>query len=143
MKSISLLIILSLILTSCARTYQYAKTENSNEKEMATIYVVRPSLFGSAIKFKIYQDEALVGKLGPKSYLAWNVKPGGNALSIMSKSENKAIVKINPQPGKTYYVKQKVKMGIVMPRSDMELIEEQQGKEMLRKLKTPKSKRAK
>ncbi len=143
MKNISLLIILSLILTSCARTYQYAKTANSNEKEMATIYVVRPSWFGSAIKFKIYQDEALVGKLGPKSYLAWNVKPGGNALSIMSKSENKAIVKINPQPGKTYYLKQKVKMGIIIARSDMELIEEQQGKEMLRKLKTPKSKRAK
>ena len=143
MKNISLMVILSLILTSCAGTYQYTKTANSNEKEMATIYVVRPSWFASAIKFKIYQGEALVGKLGPKSYLAWNVKPGDNALSIMSKSENKAIVKISPQPGKTYYVKQKVKMGIIMARSDMELIEEQQGKEMLRKLKTPKSKRAK
>ena len=142
MKIKSLIIVLSLILSSCASTFQYNKIAqpNSNDKEMATIYVLRPSSFGSAIKFGIYQDEKLIGKLGPKSYLAWTVKPDGKELTIMSKSENKDMLTINPQAGKTYYIKQKVKMGIAIARTGLEFIEENEGKEILRKLKAPKSK---
>lgn len=142
MKIKSLIVVLSLILSSCASTFQYNKIAqpNSNDKEMATIYVLRPSSFGSAIKFGIYQDEKLIGKLGPKSYLAWTVKPDGKELTIMSKSENKDMLTINPQAGKTYYIKQKVKMGIAIARTGLEFIEENEGKEILRKLKAPKSK---
>jgi hypothetical protein len=142
MKIKSLIIVVSLILSSCASTFQYNKIAqpNSNDKEMATIYVLRPSSFGSAIKFGIYQDEKLIGKLGPKSYLAWTVKPDGKELTIMSKSENKDMLTINPQAGKTYYIKQKVKMGIAIARTGLEFIEENEGKEILRKLKAPKSK---
>ena len=142
MKIKSLIIVVSLILSSCASTFQYNKIAqpNSNDKEMATIYVLRPSSFGSAIKFGVYQDEKLIGKLGPKSYLAWTVKPDGKELTIMSKSENKDMLTINPQAGKTYYIKQKVKMGIAIARTGLEFIEENEGKEILRKLKVPKSK---
>ena len=142
MKIKSLIVVVSLILSSCASTFQYNKIAqpNSNDKEMATIYVLRPSSFGSAIKFGIYQDEKLIGKLGPKSYLAWTVKPDGKELTIMSKSENKDMLTINPQAGKTYYIKQKVKLGIAIARTGLEFIEENEGKEILRKLKAPKSK---
>lgn len=142
MKIKSLIVVVSLILSSCASTFQYNKIAqpNSNDKEMATIYVLRPSSFGSAIKFGIYQDEKLIGKLGPKSYLAWTVKPDGKELTIISKSENKDMLTINPQAGKTYYIKQKVKMGIAIARTGLEFIEENEGKEILRKLKAPKSK---
>ncbi|MBU2018193.1 MAG: DUF2846 domain-containing protein [Bacteroidetes bacterium] len=142
MKIKSLIVVVSLILSSCASTFQYNKIAqpNSNDKEMATIYVLRRSSFGSAIKFWIYQDEKLIGKLGPKSYLAWTVKPDGKDLTIMSKSENKDMLTINPQAGKTYYIKQKVKMGIAIARTGLEFIEENEGKEILRKLKAPKSK---
>lgn len=56
MKIKSLIVVVSLILSSCASTFQYNKIAqpNSNDKEMATIYVLRPSSFGSAIKFGIY-----------------------------------------------------------------------------------------
>jgi hypothetical protein len=47
---------------------------------------------------------------------------------------------INPQAGKTYYIKQQVKMGIAIARTGLEFIEENEGKEILRKLKAPKSK---
>lgn len=142
MKIKSLIVVVSLILSSCASTFQYNKIAqpNSNDKEMATIYVLRPSSFGSAIKFEIYQDEKLIGKLGPKSYLAWTLKLDGKELTIMSKSENKDMLTINPQAGKTYYIKQKVKMGIAIARTGLEFIEENEGKEILRKLKAPKSK---
>lgn len=142
MKIISLVVVLSLILSGCANTFQYNKIAqpNSDDKEMATIYVLRPSSFGSAIKFGIYQNEKLIGKLGPKSYLAWTVKPDGKKLLIMSKSENKDILTINPQPGKTYYIKQKVKMGIAIARTRLEFIDEHEANDIFRKLKGPKSK---
>ena len=104
---------------------------------MATIYVLRPSSFGTAIKFRIYQDDKLIGKLGPKSYLAWTVKPEGKELTIMSKSENKKMLSINPKAGNTYFIKQKVNMGIVILRTEIEFIDEDEGKEILRELKSP------
>jgi outer membrane biogenesis lipoprotein LolB len=131
----------SLLLSSCASTVQYNKIAqpNENEKEMATIYVLRPSSFGSAVKFKIYQEK-LVGYLGPKSYLAWNVKPENRELTIISKSENTDMLTINPQAGKTYFIKQKVLMGVTIARTELEFLEEAEGREILKKLKAPKSK---
>lgn len=140
MKNISIIAILCLLLTSCASTFQYNKIANPNNSEVATIYVLRPSSFGSAIKFGIYQDEKLIGKLGHKSYLSWNVVPNGKEITIISKSENKDILTINPQAGKTYFIKQKVKMGIAIARTGLEFIDESEGKDILQKLKTPKSK---
>ena len=140
MKNISIFAILCFLMTSCASTFQYSKIANPSNNEVATIYVLRPSSFGSAIKFGIYQDEKLIGKLGPKSYLAWNVIPNGREITIISKSENKDILTINPQAGKTYYIKQKVKMGVAIARTGLEFIDESEGKDILKKLKTPKSK---
>lgn len=142
MKNKSLIVILSLILSSCASTLQYTKIAqpSSNDKEMATIYVLRPSSFGSAITFGIFQNEKLIGKLGPKSYLAWTVKPDSKEIQVISKSENKDFLIINPQAGKTYYIIQKVKMGVISARTGLELIDEKEGKNILTKLKAPKSK---
>ncbi len=139
MKIKLLIVVVSLILSSCASTFQYNKMAQPNDKAMATIYVLRPSSFGSAVKFKIYQEK-LIGKLGPKSYLAWNVTPEGRELTIISKSENTDMLTINPQAGKTYYIKQKVKLGVATARTELEFIEENEGKEILQKLKAPKYK---
>lgn len=142
MKITSLIAISILVLTSCASTFQYNKIAqpSSNGAETATIYVIRPSYFGSAVKFGIYEDEKLVGKIGPKSYLAWTVEADGNALTVMSKSENKDRVTINPEPGKTYYMRQKAKMGVVVARTDLELVDEKEGQALLQELKAPKYK---
>ncbi len=129
---------------SCASTQQYVNVSNLNSAENGTakICVLRPSLMGSAIKFKIYQDDKLIGKLGPESYLIWNVTPDGKDIKISSKSENEDILFINPQPGKIYYIKQTAKVGFFMSRTKIEFIEEQEAKESLNKLKKPTSKHA-
>jgi hypothetical protein len=142
MKKFFLISIITLVLSSCASTIQYTNSakSNGNNNEFATIYIVRPSIFGSAIKFGIYQDGQLIGKLGPKSYLAWNVKPEGKEIIIMSKSENKNSLAINPQAGKNYFIKQKAKMGLLTARTKLEFIDENDGLDILKKLKLPKSK---
>lgn len=143
-KSVLSICGLIFLLASCASTNQYVKQAHSKQQEenTATIYVVRTNNFGSAIKFKIYQDDKLIGKLGPKSFLAWNVDCSKGAFSIFSKSENKDMVRINPQPGKTYYIKQKVKAGLVIARSGLEFITETEANQYLAQLKAPKMKYA-
>ncbi len=84
---------------------QYVKYSGNelNQETNAKINVIRSTNFGSAIKMKIYQDDKLIGKLGPKSYLSWEVDPSKGAITIISKSENKDMLIISPKVGKTYY----------------------------------------
>jgi hypothetical protein len=141
MKSGSLLFILSLLLSGCAMTYQNLKIvpPNSNNTDVATIYVLRESAFGSAVQFSIYQNGQFVGELGPGSYLAWEVKPNGKELNIMGKAENEFVLTINPQAGQTYYIKQKVKPGIILARTELVIMDEDIAKTKMQKLKAPKS----
>jgi hypothetical protein len=135
---------MTLLLSSCASTTQYVKysgkelSKNSNAK----IYVIRNTNFGSAIKMKIYQDEKLIGKLGPKSFLSWEVDPSKGEISIISKSENKDMLTIKPKAGKTYYIKQKIKLGFAIARTGLEFLEPEDAKEILEKLKKPQMKYA-
>ena len=140
MKKNSLILLICLIFVSCATTTQFVKYPDkaSVDKETAKIYVIRPSSFGSAVTFNIFQDEKPVGKLGPKSFLLWEVKTNTGAVKIESKSENTSLITIDPQPGKNYYIIQKVQMGIVIARTKLELIPESEATEYLKKLKEPK-----
>jgi len=142
MKNNLLILLLSMVFVSCATTTQFVKYANkvSIDKETARIYVIRPSTFGSAVTFNIFQDEKPVGKLGPMSFLLWDVKTNTGAIKIESKSENTAMITIQPQPGKNYYIMQKVQMGVIVARTKLELIPEQQAIEYLKKLKEPKLK---
>ncbi|MEL0456679.1 DUF2846 domain-containing protein [Flavobacteriaceae bacterium SZ-1-7] len=137
---------LFLLLVGCAATTQYVQVSDSNKKSnnyssetMAQIYVLRPSSFGSAITFKIYQNEKFIGELGPNSYLAWQVDSANGQIEVISKSENYSVLSVTPEAGKTYYIKQKVKMGWIMARTDLELLSEEEAVEMLKKLKSPKT----
>lgn len=139
MKKNSLILLLCLVFVSCATTTQFVKypSKDNVDKETARIYVIRPSTFGSAVTFNIFQDEKPVGKLGPKSFLLWDVKTNAGAVKIESKSENTAMITIQPQPGKSYYIIQKVQMGVIIARTKLELIPESEATEYLKKLKEP------
>lgn len=144
MKKLLPIICLTFLLTSCASTMQYVKYSGNepNNETNTKIYVIRTTNFGSAIKMKIYQDDKLIGKLGPKSYLSWEVDPTKGDITIISKSENKDMLTISPKAGKTYYIKQKIKMGWVVARTGLEFLEENEAKEMLSNLKKPQMKYA-
>jgi len=133
------LILIGSLLASCASTTQYVKFPDKQlDENFSRIYVLRPSSFGSAVKMSIYENDKLVGKLGPKSYLKWDITE--EEIRLYSKSENKDILTIKPVLGKTYYIKQQVKMGIVIARTGLVEITEEEAKEKLKKLKKPKVK---
>jgi hypothetical protein len=134
--------IIILLLSGCASTTQYVKfsSKDFNKETNAKIYVMRPTEFGFSIKMRIFQDEKLIGKLGPKSYLSWEVNPEDGDIIIISKSENKDMLTISPKKGKTYYIKQKVKMGWAFARTGLEFLEEKEAIKILDDLKKPKMK---
>jgi len=146
MKKLISVFSLVFLLSGCASTTQFVKApsdkntdENMNNETMTQIYVLRPSSFGSAMTYKIYQGETFIGELGPKSYLSWVVDPLEGEVSIISKAENYDMLKLVPKAGSTYYIKQKVKMGLVMARTKLEWMNEKEALDLLKRLKKPKS----
>jgi hypothetical protein len=135
--NLTLLTIFSFLLVSCATTSQYVKFPKKEiDSSQSRIIVMRPSFFGSAIKFNIYQNDVLIGKLGPTSYISWDIPQ--REIRLKSSGENKEIMTINPSPGKIYYIKQEVKMGFVVARSSLIQISKEEGERMLKKLNKPK-----
>ena len=132
-------ILFGLFLTSCVTTTQYSKmTDLSSDEESAKIFVIRKSILATAIPMKIYQDGELVGRLGPKGYIAWEVEKEGPIFITSSSPENKDHFKIDVQKGKTYYLKQKAKPGYFVARSGLELMEPEKARKAINKLKEPK-----
>ena len=146
MKKLISVFSLVFLLSGCASTTQYVKApsdnntgDSMNNETMAQIYVLRPSSFGSAITYKIYQGETFIGELGHKSFLSWVVDPSEGEVSIFSKAENYDMLRLIPKAGSTYYIKQKVKMGWVMARTKLEWMNEKEALDVLKRLKEPKS----
>ncbi len=129
------------LFTSCATTSQSVKfADSSNNQAQAKIYVLRPSLFASAVRMKVFCNDQLIGATGPKSYLCWTVNPG--EYTIRSNAENKDYFTVYAQAGKTYYIKQSPKAGWVVARVSLDIIDENKAKELLQKLNKPKLKYA-
>ena len=134
------IVVITAFIASCATTKQYLqlpKTDDDVYNE-AIIYVLRPAVIGAAIKFDISQNDRPIGELGPKSYLAWRVNLNNNSeIKITSKSENTDHLYFRPKSGEVYFIKNKVKPGVIKARTKLELINQQDGREILKKLKSP------
>lgn len=114
-------------------TTSEAPTRNSNKsklikapKDKALVFIVRPELIGGAVPMKLYVNDIEFGKNTGGKYMYGFFDSG--AYSFMSKAENKFEVKLTIKAGKTYFLKQKVKMGIFKPRTSLILLNETQGK---------------
>ena len=138
-RALSGIMVVILLLNSCTRTIQYKQYANSTntDPELATIYVIRPGFIGTAVRFRIHDNESLVGKLGPMSYLAWHVIPNGQPLYIVSLAENKDMVVLHPEPGEKYYIRQKIRPGFAYARTKLELVDDENGLRMLQTLSFP------
>lgn len=71
-----------------------------NNKAMVTF--IRPSLFGGAIKFGIWDSDNFIGVLTAKSYIQYLTEPGEHW--FLGRAENWSCVKANLEAGKNYYI---------------------------------------
>ena len=109
---------------------------NKSISDLATVYVIRVKSKGAwRNKVKIFQDEKIIGELGVKSYLTWNIEPNKGEITIISKTEGTDELRINPKPGKKYYILVHTVAGWLKPRSKLEFIDENEAKNLLNKVK--------
>ncbi len=96
-------------------------------KDAANLYIYRNETFGAAIKMPLLVDGMAVGDTVAHSYILKQVTPGSH--TITSKSENDATLTLSTEAGKNYYVWQEVKMGLLMARSKLSQVSEEEGKQ--------------
>lgn len=95
----------------------------------AIVYVIRSSLLGALVKIGVECDDQNIGATKAKQYVYVILDPGEHTFS--SRMENKALLDLTLEAGKIYYIKQKVKMGLVMARVGFELMNDSEGRKTL------------
>jgi hypothetical protein len=106
----------------------------------ALVYVVRPTVIGGVVKFTTLCDDQVMGTTTGNQFLYVVLEPGMHHFESLA--ENKAKLSLQVEEGRTYFIKQKVQMGIVMARTDLELMDESEGRKSLQSLKLSKDCRA-
>jgi hypothetical protein len=103
------------VATGCASTAQFVRLPEQSvkveDRTLARIYVVRPTILGGITSGSVSDGETVVGVLGPRSFLCWEREPG--ALEIVWNAEHRGWgetdvitrLSLNVEAGRVYYVK--------------------------------------
>jgi hypothetical protein len=105
------LILLTIIFSGCASPMmkKVEKIDSLDEKK-AMVTFLRPTIFGGAIQFGIWDGEHFVGILSANSYIQYLANPGEHY--FLGRAENWSCVKANLEAGKKYYIIGKVFPGV-------------------------------
>ncbi len=107
---------------------QHPTPEPSADKAM--IYVLRTSMLGYKIASKLAVDGKWMGVNRGKTYFYFSVDPGKRY--FCSEAENQDYLSLDVEAGKTYFLKQRVEMGMWKARTDLVVVEEAKGREELK-----------
>lgn len=102
----------------------------------ALVYILRPSGFGALIKMSVLCDSVHIGATKAGNYVYVMVTPGRHVLE--SHAENNVSMDIDVEAGKTYYVRQQVKMGFAYAETGLKLLDDTDGQKDLKKCKLAK-----
>ena len=97
--------------------------------DRALVYVGRPSGHYSRVKMFLFRDRELLGINRGRSYFFAHVEPG--TYVFWSKSENVDAVELEVAAGETYYLLQVPHLGEWKARTELRVLEEPEGEEML------------
>lgn len=97
----------------------------------ALVYVVRPATVGFAIKLWAFADKDAIGVTKGRMYISGKVAPGKHV--FWAKAENISALELNVKPGKTYYLKQSVRMGAFKARVKLEVISKEEWEKNVKK----------
>jgi hypothetical protein len=116
-----LAVLLTVVLSGCASSMMLpTDTLIQPGPDYAVVNFLRPSSFGGAIKFGIWDSDNFVGVLTPKNYIQYKAAPGEHL--FMARAENWAVIKANVAAGKTYYIVGAPRMGAWKARVALEVV---------------------
>jgi hypothetical protein len=97
--------------------------------DKALVFVIRPTLWGNKIQTKLAADGEWKGVNRGNNYFFFTLDPGEH--HFCSDSENRSLVSLNVEAGKTYYLQQKIRMGLWKARNKLAVLDEAEGKKGL------------
>lgn len=93
------------------------------------VYVVRPEMTGTLVRFNVFlndqESESEVGHTRGSQHIYFPVEPGQH--TVYSKAENWASIDVDVAPGEIVFIRQHAKMGLVMARNTLSLLEAMEG----------------
>jgi len=119
MRRILIVAVCIFLLSGCAATSMVAPDRQPDlapQSDMATLVIIRDTSFGFAIVFWNYLDGKLIGETKGKTYFVTRVKPGPHYVVVTT--ENTAVAHLDFQPGKTYYLREGVLLGLWRARTN-------------------------
>ncbi len=97
--------------------------------DKALIYVIRPSMMGNKIQSKLAVDGDWKGTNRGDNYFYFTLDPGEHY--FCSLAENHSVLKLDVAAGKTYYLQQHIRMGVMKARNKLTVMSEEEGKTKL------------
>ncbi len=136
----------TLLISGCASVDMTTKAESEKAKEFnlpsqgnAGVYIYRNSFVGQALKKDIWIDGKCIGESAPDVFFYTEVE-GGKKHKIDTESEFSAnTIEVMLDAGKSYFIRQFIKMGAFVGGAGLEQISEEQGKIDVAKLDMAKS----
>lgn len=119
-------------LSGCASIPMASKEKDLDAKQFivpaykSNIYVYRNEFMGGAVGMEIDLDGKQVAITRNNNYVRLVVEPGKH--SITSHAENDDTIEVDAIEGNNHYVWQEVKMGIMMARTKLHIVDEETGK---------------
>lgn len=113
---------------------KHEKAESSDIKpdtDTALVFFVRPGSGAFAIKTWAFVDDTPVGVTKAKGYVVAEVEPGPHL--FWSKAENVSAIEMEVEGGKTYYLKQSPRLGVMKARVKLVPLDAKPGRKALSK----------
>ncbi|MBV6820877.1 DUF2846 domain-containing protein [Rahnella sp. PD12R] len=130
----------ALLLSGCASVPLATQQESAQaksfpvpEQNMSGLYIYRDSFVGKALKKDIYVDGKCIGETADKVFFYTQVS-GGQNHKISTESEfSPNDLTIFTEPGRNYFVRQYVKMGVFVGGAGLSESAESEGKRVVSK----------
>ena len=135
------LILLLILSSGCASVPMETEEMNSKAKNFnppsegnSGLYIYRNSWVGKALKKDIWVDGKCIGETAPDVFFYESVE-GDATHKVSTESEfspNDLIIRA--KSGMNYFIRQYIKMGVFVGGADLELVDEEKGKEEVSEL---------
>jgi len=125
------ILIISMLISACSSVPTASKQAEQQAKnataaqDKALIYVYQTEPFSSKSGFEVSLDGKIAGKLAANNFYLWTVEPG--KYEMVSLTRNKAKLKLTVEAGQTYYINQKIDVGIWVSRSQLHKVSNKEG----------------
>jgi hypothetical protein len=140
-KKLVFVAFVSALLTGCASVPMESEAVSAKAKSFAPptdgnsgLYIYRTSGVGTALKKDVRVDGKCIGESAPKVFFYEEVK-GNEEHKISTESEfspNDLLLKT--ESGRNYFIRQYIKLGVFVGGANLELVEEDKGKQDVSKL---------